>query len=170
MYTKQLSSLKTAKVTGLKAPHKPILLLSVIDLIARGVISSNHIELSEDLERQFTQNWMRYVGDSLLFQAKITTPFWHLQNEPFWRLVSFDNVEVTKDNIRGSMYSVNNLRKQVKYAEIDRELFELLQSDDTRARLRVLLVSTYLQDAHLQKRDILPLIITIGTTILPLAS
>ena len=63
-----------------------------------------------------------------------------------------------------------NLRKQVKYAEIDRELFELLQSDDTRARLRVLLVFTYLQDAHVQKRDILPLIITIGTTILPLAS
>ena len=170
MYTKQLSSLKTAKVTGLKAPHKPILLLSVIDLIARGVISSNHIELSEDLERQFTQNWMRYVGDSLLFQAKITTPFWHLQNEPFWRLVSFDNVEVTKDNIRGSMYSVNNLRKQVKYAEIDSELFELLDNEDAREKVKGLLLNTYLSDKYLQKGSITPLVIIFGTTLLSVAS
>ena len=82
-YTEQLSSLKTAKMAGVKAPHKPILLLSVINLIELGVITFNPIELSEVLERQFNQNWAKYVGDSLLFHAKIATPFWHLQNEPF---------------------------------------------------------------------------------------
>ena len=169
-YTEQLISLKTAKIAGVKAPHKPILLLSVIDLIERGLITSNRIELSEALERQFAKNWARYVGDSLLFQAKIATPFWHLQNESFWRLISFDGVEVTKNNIVGSMYSVNNLKKQVKYSEIDSELFELLQTEDMRAKLRVLLIATYLKNRQLQKIDILSLGLIIGASMLPLAS
>ena len=154
----------------MKAPHKPILLLSVIDLIEKGVITSNHIELSEELEREFAQNWARYVGDSLLFQAKIATPYWHLQNEPFWKLVGVNCSEITKDNIIGSKYSVNNLRKQVSYAEIDEELFELLNSEDTRAKFREILIATYLNKIQLQRRDILPLILIIGTTMIPLAS
>ncbi len=153
IYNEQISSLKTAKITGVKAPHKPILLLSVIDLVERGVITSNHIEFSEALERQFAQNWTRYVGDSLLFQSKIATPFWHLQNEPFWRLISCNGVEMTKENIVGSMYSVNNLRKQVKYAEIDSELFELLQDYDDREKIKGLLLNTYLNDKYLQNES-----------------
>ena len=169
-YTGQLSSLKTAKMAGVKAPHKPILLLSVIDLIEKGVITSNHIELSEILERQFAQNWAKYVGDSLLFQAKIATPFWHLQNEPFWRLISFCGSEVTKSTVQGSMYSVNNLRKQVKYAEIDSELFELLDNEDAREKVKGLLLNTYLSDKYLQKGSITPLVIIFGTTLLSVAS
>ena len=89
-YTSQLSSLKTAKIAGVKAPHKPLLLLSIIDLVERGVINSNHIKLDDELERVFTANWTRYVGSYVLFQPKIATPFWHLQNEPFWKLISQD--------------------------------------------------------------------------------
>ena len=49
------------------------------------------------------------------------------------------------------MYSVNNLRKQVKYAEIDSELFELLQYDDSREKIKGLLLNTYLNDKYMQK-------------------
>ena len=169
-YIEQFNSLKTAKMARVKAPHKPILLLSIIDLIERGVITSNHIELSEALERQFAQNRAKYVGDSLLFQAKIATPYWHLQNEPFWELVSFSGSEVTKSTMQGSLYSVNNLRKQVKYAEIENQLYILLQSEDTRAELRTILINTYLNDNHIQKADVAPMVMTISTAFLSIAS
>ena len=169
-YTEQLSSLKTAKMAGLKAPHKPILLLSVIDLIERDVIVTNHIALSEELERQFAYNWVRYVGPSVIFHAKIATPFWHLSNEPFWRLTSFSGETLTKDNFQGGKYSVVNLREQVAYAEIDKELFEMLQDKEVRAKIRVLMISTYLTKTHIQQDDMLSILMTIGIVILPVAS
>lgn len=36
-----------------RAPHKPLLLLSVMDLIEQGVITKNLIELSPDLGEMF---------------------------------------------------------------------------------------------------------------------
>ena len=47
---------------------------------------------------------------------------------------------------RKPTYSVKKLREQYRYAEIDTELFKLLKNEDARARLRVLLISTYLNN------------------------
>lgn len=85
-YSEYFSNLRTAKKLGLPAPHKAVLLLSVIELVEMGVITGNRIELSERLEKTFQKLWKRYVGTSVVFQAKVATPFWHLQNEPFWNL------------------------------------------------------------------------------------
>lgn len=145
------ASMKVAVKHGKKATHKAILLLSVIKLIEDGLIQSNQIVLSDILIAKFKQCWDRCIGDSSIFQAKIATSYWHLQNEAFWKLISFDGAEVTKNNIIGSMYSVNNLRNQVKYTEIDSELFELLQSEVARGKIKGLLLNTYLNDKYLQK-------------------
>ncbi len=169
-YLYQFSTLHTAKMAGVRAPHKAILLLTVIDLIDWGVIKSNQIELNDDLEWQFKHNWARYVGDSVLFQPKIATPYWHMSGESFWRLVPHCGGELTKENLQGSPYSLTNLRKQVKYAEIEQELFELLQNEDTRAKFRVILITTYLGDAHLQNSDILPALIALVASTLSIAS
>ena len=48
-YTMLFSTLHTAKVKGQKAPHKAILLLTIIDLVEKGIITSSCIELSEEL-------------------------------------------------------------------------------------------------------------------------
>jgi putative restriction endonuclease len=48
-YKECFSTLHTAKSKDFFAPDKPLLLLSVIDLVERGVIRSNRIELSDTL-------------------------------------------------------------------------------------------------------------------------
>ena len=168
-YTVALSSLKTAKMAGKKAPHKPILLLSIIDLIERGVIKSNHIELSDALVDTFKRNWVRYVGDSVLFRPVIGTPFWHLQNEPFWKLISHDGTVITKGNMPTAKYSVGSIRANIDYAEIDTALFTQMQNEEARAQLRVLLINTYLDNTHLQKSEASQLILSIGTLFLLVA-
>ena len=45
-YIEQFSKLKIASIAGAKAPHKAILLLSVIDLIEKYKISSLHLILN----------------------------------------------------------------------------------------------------------------------------
>lgn len=143
-YKEQFVNLNTARKQGRQAPHKAILLLSVMELIENGRIRSNRIELTEILENTFLNLWKRYVGNSVIFQPRIATPFWHLQHEPFWSLHLNDGKDL---NTITSPYSVNRLREHT-YAIIDQELFDLMRNEDFRASLRVILIGTYLQAQH----------------------
>ncbi len=69
-YLTYFQSLHTNKTKGQTAPHKAILLLSIIDQIEQGIIKSNRITLTESLEEQFMINWSRYVGISEIFQQR----------------------------------------------------------------------------------------------------
>jgi putative restriction endonuclease len=62
-YLKSFSRLRTDKnrkrwsaLTTHKAPHKPFLLLSIMDLIAQGAITENFIEPSFELVETFNSN------------------------------------------------------------------------------------------------------------------
>lgn len=130
---------------GRKAPHKAIMLLSVMDLISTQQICINKIEFSKTLEDYFARNWKKYVGVSSLFHPKAGTPFWHMNSEPFWRLVP---VEEDKEMLTalqmGNPTSARTTRKLIRYAEIDKELFDLLQDETNRAMLRTTLIKHYL--------------------------
>jgi putative restriction endonuclease len=158
-YIAQFQSLNTNKRAGIDAPHKPILLLAIMDLVESRVINGTRIELTEQLERAFLRTWKRYVGSSLLFQPKIATPFWHMQNEPFYKLYTNDGKELA-----GSPYSVKKLRENT-YAILDKDLFELMKDENSRAQLRVVLVSTYFQNQHITPDVLLSVLALLGTMI-----
>lgn len=160
-YSEYFSNLRTAQKLGMPAPHKAILLLSVMELIESGVIKNNRIELTERLEQTFMRLWKRYVGTSIVFQPKIATPFWHLQNEPFWSLYLNDGKDLSTVT---SPYSVKRLREST-HAIMDSELFALMQDEDCRARLRVTLIGQYLQDQHIPIDKSLTILAVIGTLI-----
>ena len=133
---------------------KALLLLSVIDLVESGVIVDNHIDLSDILINTFNANAKKFYANSPVFKPEVTKPFYHMQHESFWRLVdscsyiatSMAAEQVAEYGKRRPIYSVKKLREQYRYAEIDTELFKLLKNEDARARLRVLLISTYLNN------------------------
>lgn len=79
---------------GKPAPHKALLLLSVIDLVERGVITNCRVPLSEELERKFKYNVSTLLGDSILFQPRLSYPYYHLRSEPFWTLVDNANSDI----------------------------------------------------------------------------
>lgn len=136
-FIKSFEKMNRAVIRGIKAPHKPLLLLAVLHLVQRRVITCNHIVLSDELVCEFKSLWMQYVGDTdenasvqvaegltldlvlrYPFKCSIVNPFYHLQHEPFWRLVkSADFVE------RKEYTSIKMLRTCFAYAEIDEELF-----------------------------------------------
>ena len=140
-YINCFSSLNTMKKMGKPAPHKALLLLSVIDLIEQGVITDCRIPLSVNLEQQLKYNTRRLLGDSVLFQPRINYPYFHMRSEPFWQLVPVENKPLSLSN-----FSVSNIRKEIAFAAIDDELFDLLQDSNVRAKLRVVLISTYLDN------------------------
>ena len=169
-YYNCFGNLNTAKMKGHSAPHKPLLLLSVLDLIEQGIITSNLIELSDALINRFKENTKAYLGNSIIFNPNIGYPFYHLTSEPFWKhlhkinlqiisaeeisqnhegsvskvaesVVTFNSIELEKP-----IYSIKGLRERYTGALIDKELFELLKNQDARAKLRTLLISRYLSN------------------------
>ena len=163
-YISQLSSLNTAHIAGKNAPHKAVLLLAIMDLVEAGIINSPRIELTEKLESAFAQVWKRYIGTSLIFQPKVATPFWHLQTEPFYRLYMKNGQMINGGTGR---YSIKWLRENT-YAMIDPELLRLMQDENYRAEIRVILISKYLKDL-LPKREVLMSLSTILCFILSAA-
>lgn len=143
---------------GKPAPHKALLLLSVIDLVERGIITDCRVLLSDSLEKQFKHNTTRLLGESILFQPKISYPYYHMRSEPFWQLVSPTGGQVQDI----SNYSMGNLRKHIAYARIDEELFELLKNPNVRAKLRVVLISTYLDNQPTLVAPLPAILISVG--------
>lgn len=157
------ANLHTAQSKKLPAPHKPLLLLSVIDLVDRGFITSNRIELTDLLVSTFKANARKYIGNSIVFRPNIGQPFYHLQYEPFWRLVSKAQMVEMDMAAEGwapadsskPVYSIKGLRERYHFALMDEELFDLLQNEDVRAKLRTLLISRYFAQ---QPNSITPLV------------
>jgi putative restriction endonuclease len=137
-YTKQLQSLNRAsnKILG-KAPHKPILLLSIIQLIQKGEIQSNRIYITGELVIAFKSNWNKLVTTNHV--PNFSLPFFHLNSEPFWRLVYINGVIDHKEKIS----SLGKLKNRIAFAEIDKDLFELLLNPITRNEIESILLNKY---------------------------
>ena len=140
----QLAHLSTATIMGRKAPHKAVLLLAIMDLVETGIIVMPQFVLSEQLEETFKKEWYRYIGSPLIFKCKVSTPFWHMQNEPFYSLFlkTGENISSFRNN-----YSVCHLRNET-YAVIDDDMFMLMQNEKIRLEFRQILIKTYLQGLH----------------------
>ncbi|MEZ0543171.1 HNH endonuclease [Fibrella arboris] len=128
------------KVDG-KAPHKPILLLTVIQAYETGLLTDNQIPITPELTGLFKSNWNSLVtsGHTLGFAL----PFFHLRNEKghWWKLVANPGCELWVQD--GKLTTFANLSVAVACAQIDPNLAELLLNDTTRQLLRRTLLDTY---------------------------
>lgn len=143
-YEQAFRTLHTNMQHGKPAPHKAFLLLAVIDMIEEGLITSTHISLTDELETRFNTLWKHLLGKSVYFSPDVFKPYYHMDHEPFWKLVAQYNIN--KEVAVKPNYTRKWMREHYKYAVIDDELFALLQDETVRARLRVVLISTYLTD------------------------
>jgi putative restriction endonuclease len=121
------------------ASHKPILLLSVLQLIIQRSIVENRILVSDELIKVFKKYWSILVTPSIYTDA-LHYPFVHLRSSGFWH-VNF-NDRFTGVRIK----TTNKLKEFVDYAYLDTELFELLQDSLSRQVLIDSLVSNWFAD------------------------
>lgn len=136
------------------APHKPILLLSVLDLAARGVIAAPFIDVTGDLvelNELFNLYWRRVVPVGQT--SSIAFPFSRLAREPFWELVPQPGKSITPALINNTS-SVSYLRKYALGAKLEEDLFRIMQSGERREALReALLLSCFSEEAAAQLRE-----------------
>jgi len=138
-YAKKFANLRVDRARGV-APHKPILLLTIIDLLEKGKIHRNEIYLSPELTANFLKFWHRFVSSD--HHSNIALPFFHLTGDKFWHLMPNPGFEATVQ-ARVKLRSLSALRSAVKYAYVDSELFALLQAPQSRQELTTILIQAW---------------------------
>lgn len=153
-YTHYFSNLNRAPwniVPGVskgRAPHKPLLLLALIDLIETGEITSSFIGINNDIQslnELFTSYWNRIIPAGQ--RSNVVMPFVHLHNEPFWKINTISGEEFIPDNIE----SVKQLSRVAVGANIDEHLFQLMQQDDARNALQNALLTSCFSDKAIEQ-------------------
>lgn len=121
-----------------KAPHKPVLLLAVIDLFESGEIVENWIEISDSLVQRFLDIWNVLVKTPHV--PTFALPFFHLKNEKgeFWKLVTYPGKEIPTTKSK-SIKSYRALINTVHAAQLSEELFmafsDYLQREEIKAAI-----------------------------------
>lgn len=134
------------------APHKPVLLLSVIQAYENGLINDNQIYITPELVSIFKANWNHYVISN--HTLGFALPFYHLTGERgnWWELIPKPGCEVWV-KAAGSMRSFTNLNAAVACAQINIKLTILLQEPLSRNLLRQAILKTYFPNSHVENSE-----------------
>lgn len=129
-YIKKFQSLGCATVKGQRAPHKPILLLAVIDEISNGALENSLVRLSQPLIERFKKLWDIYVPKQSVFRPAIEMPFFHLHTEGFWNLIK------TTDYVNRDNYSFKQLKRCFYGVQLPSDLIKLINDSTSREALK----------------------------------
>lgn len=140
-YLIKLRRLNCANTVYGKAPHKPVLLLSLVELIEKGLASSNRIYLNADMVATFQENWRLLVNTA--HQPDFTQPFYYLQSEKvesqqFWFLQPKLGCQ-----INAHIKSVTRLAEVLDFGYFSEALYLLLTDPESRNIIKTVLLDTY---------------------------
>lgn len=124
-----------------EAPHKPVLLLALIELFAKQQLNGTAIPISYDLERQFEITWYEYVKTP--HTINLAQPFYHMQSEPFWQLIQSASCDDEVFLNKNKMKNLRHLKANVDGASIDQALSLHFQNADEREEMKLFLIDRY---------------------------
>ena len=152
-WLERLYNLRRDKRGSHERPHKPVLLLSILDLLDRGRVKANEIALTPDLVKTFRRYFdlVRREDD----QPSIENPFYFLAGDGFWKLQKPGEGPLYKPGDASSPPSMSILRSAAGH--FDSPLWDLMQNPASRNQLREALVARYFPD---QRQEIQSLLTT----------
>lgn len=128
------------------APHKPILILSLIEQFEKQIIFDDHIFITPELVSSFKTHWTELVKSN--HHPIFALPFYFLNSEPFWNLIPNVGCEKWVAS-KSSMKSFKNLTTAVSYALIDSELSLILLEKNNREILKLAILDKYFPETKI---------------------
>jgi len=125
------------------APHKPILLLSLMHLYEEGKVNLSNIDPESALARNSdVKTLSRELWAEMGYERTydISKPFYYLKKEDFWNIkLKDDYSSPIPKNKKGP--TQKDLKERIEKVYFDSELVTLLNDDDNRERLMKALLS-----------------------------
>lgn len=135
-YTNLLTTLNRGSTQYGLAPHKPILLLSLIDIYEKQNIDLSQVALDQSIFDQFTTNWQLLFPNEKV--GDVSMPIFHLTRDGFWKVVQKDGSLLNR-----KLSSKRQVILQTRYGQLDKALVELLVDPITRPLIKMVLLDTY---------------------------
>ena len=129
----QLTHLRVDRSRGI-APHKPLLILVVLELIESQELLTPTLHLTPALAFRFTEYWS-IVAHRRTQRPDVKLPLYHLKSDGLWQ-----------PQTQASMLATDP--KTTTHVQIDPEFFSQAQSPDFRLASRALLIKTYFEPAE----------------------
>lgn len=134
-----------------QAPHKPLLLLSLLQMFQAGNIGSPSVEPSPELENRFNRLAAEVYPHLTL--GEMSLPFYHLESDGLWVLVPRKLGAQIPDRAR---MSLANLRASVRCAEMRNEYYlSFLKQSKRQEILRVILDKYFSEQVATRLRAII---------------
>lgn len=150
-YIRTLQRMRTASGTNKypdaslhRAPHKPLLMLVVLDLAAEGSLQTNLVALTPELGEMFVTYWKLVMPPDRV--ANLSLPFFHMKNDGFWHLIPYPGQESVLEAIR-QIAGMAELRRTVIGAQLDEGLYQLICAEGLRNALRSAIIQHYFHPA-----------------------
>ncbi|HET7625852.1 MAG TPA: HNH endonuclease [Verrucomicrobiae bacterium] len=128
-WLKQIATLKVDKARGNPAPHKPLLLLVILDLAEENCLQQEILPLTGELAFRFCTYWT-VVASRRSQKPDIRLPFHHLNSAGFWKPLTEEG-KLSPD------------RKLTAFAKLDSSFLNCLCDENFRNQARRLLVGKY---------------------------
>jgi len=141
-WLERLYNLRRDKRGSHERPHKPVLLLSIIDLLDRGVIKTNAVPFSDELVETFKRYFAVVKEED--DKPTIENPFFFLSGDKFWQVIPHGmNEPMYREGYASGAPSVGHLRKQGVTGSFDQGLWALMSDAVARHQLREALIARY---------------------------
>ena len=127
-WLQKLATLRIDRARGNPAPHKPLLLLVIMEMMEKGEIKCNEVTISPDIAFRFSVYWSA-VAQRCKQRPEVRLPFHHIRSSGIWQALT-EQGELSPD------------RKLTKRVRIDESFFGFLSNQRFRDRARRVLLET----------------------------
>src|SRR6266446_692776 len=130
----KLAHLKVDKARGDAAPHKPLLLLVVLELAEQGQAFGDSLALTPELAFRFCTYWS-IVAQRRTQAPDVRYPFYHLKSDGFWSPLGEDGKPAPD-------------RRLVRYASLPMDFVAFAKDPACRDQTRRILIAKYFQPSE----------------------
>ncbi len=127
-WLQKLATLRIDRAHGKPAPHKPLLLLVIMEMVEKGEIESAEVTLSPDISFRFSVFWS-VVAPRRKQRPEVRLPFHYLRSSGIWQPLTAQG-ELSPD------------KKLTSMIRIDPSFFECLSNEGFRDKARRVLLET----------------------------
>lgn len=141
-YVELFKQLNVNHNLGSPAPHKAIMLITMMNMIRAGKINGNLFEPTQYAISLFSVNWITYIKGKCAYNNDFWTPFFYMNSEPFWTLCP--STKTPTEGLYIENLTCTLVKKYLYATRINEDLIDVIRDDKGYTALLNTLVENYL--------------------------
>lgn len=141
--TASIRAMRRGQQHGRPKPHKPVMLLALVDCVETGLVTDNKFEFSDSLIAVFNRLFAAIAERSDWRQA--APPFFHLRSDGFWRHEIVPGKEQCYRALKTSGGGLKRIRENIAYGAFEPWAWRVVCDAEGRASLTRFILDSFFE-------------------------